>query len=551
MKRRQDKTADRTRADQRYETLAGLLAAYRTPVTIILFGLLLSLTLFFGTLVGHSRAKQREFMTQSTAAAAHMETALHALAVELEELSRALDAGIGETLALEIFTPDIADFNNAIGILHTGGRSAASHPDIARQVRRSLAAADAVPNRIEAPVIVPLPEQNTPGRHLALVQPLASQSGTLVFITTTLEQMMASGDDRLSTAWAVARLHGAPPELLSSGPLSAEADPLAPTVQSLLDTAPFQFVWLGTDAFAGLTVIYLPRRSFLLTIGPLPWMVLGFCLFATMAIGALALKDARRATDVRREVDLKTAELKRSHDIIAAKNEELARFAAHASHDLQAPLRAMQGMSSRLVERTHDLDDRSQDMLQRIHRGAERAQRLVQDLLSYTQADASRARPEPMNPADIVQEIEEALAVPIEESGATLRWKVDGHIQADRFLLTRALQNLVSNAIKYSGERKPVIEITLNCDNEGCTFTVADNGIGIKPEYFDRIFNVFERLHGADRYEGSGIGLALCKRVADLHDGRIWVESEPDAGSRFHLYLPHAAARPLSATNSA
>lgn len=551
MKQSQDSLANRTRAEQRYDTLVGLLAAYRTPVTIILFGLFLSLTLFFVTLVGHSRDKQREFVAQSAASAAHMETALLALTHELEELARALEAGIGESVALEIFAPGHTGINNAIGILHASGRSTASHPDIALEVRRSLQAPDSAPDRIEAPIIVRLPEQGPAGLHLALVRPLTDQSGNLVFMATTLEQMLARGEDGLSTAWAIARLNGAPPEILSRAPRQAGSGPPAPTVQRLLETAPFQFVWQGRDAFAGLTVIYLPRRSFLLSIGALPWMVLGFGLFATMAIGALALKDARRATDISREVELKTAELKRSHDIIAAKNQELARFAAHASHDLQAPLRAMQGLSSRLVERTPDLDDRSRDMLTRIHRGAERAQRLVQDLLSYTQADASRARPESMNPADIIQEIEEALAVPIEESGATLHWKVDGQIQADRFLLTRALHNLISNAVKYRDKRQPVIEITLDCDQAGCTFTVADNGIGIKPEYHERIFNVFERLHSSDQYEGSGIGLALCKRVADLHQGRIWVESEPDVGSRFHLFLPHAPALPPSAANSA
>ena len=181
----------------------------------------------------------------------------------------------------------------------------------------------------------------------------------------------------------------------------------------------------------------------------------------------------------------------------------------------------------------------------RINRGAERAQRLVQDLLTYTQADTAPINPEPVTAEELALEIEELLEAPLQESGGQLVWDFDAPVIADRFLLTRALQNLVSNGLKYRSEASPLVRITANRSARGSTLCVEDNGIGIDSTHFTRIFEVFERLHGQAEIEGSGIGLALCRRVADLHQGRIWLESEPGQGSRFYLFIPEPPADTL------
>ncbi|WP_300545165.1 ATP-binding protein [Maricaulis sp.] len=526
--------------DARYETLSGLLNAYRTPVTILLFGLIVSLALFFATLVGQSRAKEREFRNHAAARTAEISVSLESLAAELDELSRAMDAGLSADDAIAIFGPNRSGPVVGVGLAGEDNEMVATDRAVGRQVARALAAAEGTPAAQGGTQILQLPGGPQDDIHFALVRPLGGDHNLRAFVVSRFGALIRPIGARAETAWTIARINGhSPAYAFANRRFSADGPPPdMPQVQTVLNSAPFILSWRGQAPFDVIRIDMVPRRSYLLSVGFLPWIVLAFSMFATMAIGALALKDARRAEDIRHEVDRKTAELKYSRDVIAAKNEELARFAAHASHDLQAPLRAMKGISSLLVERRGEFDDRSQDMLRRINRGAERAQRLVQDLLSYTRADAAQVKPEPIEPDAIIREIEELLGPAIEECGGTLEWQIEEPVIADRFLFIRALQNLVANAIKYRSEEPPLIEVSARRHGQSVTICVADNGIGIDRKHFQRIFNVFERLHGNDAYEGSGIGLALCKRVADLHGGRIWVESEPGLGSRFHLYLP-------------
>lgn len=553
---RLDTLPPKTRSNERYETLTGLLEGYRTPVTIILFGLLVSLLLFFATLVGQSRAKEREFHNMAAARAAEISSGLMALQDEAEELAEAVRTGLTPRAAMAIFG-NTADDNTSsqildLGLLTPDGRNFSAVDPIGRRVARSLAGHQNGSAAADTPFVLRLPRGEAGEVRFALILPVDTGIVAHAYVVSDFDTLIRPMTAPADPAWYVVRFGDEAPlfALARNAAARAVVTPSMMGETTVVDTAPFSLRWTGAGAFEPITVEIVPRRAYLLGVGILPWLVLTFSLFATAAIGALALKDARRAEEIRREVDRKTAELRRSHDIIAAKNEELARFAAHASHDLQAPLRAMKGMSSLLVERKVDLDARSQEMLQRINRGADRAQQLVQDLLSYTKADAARVSPEPLQPDEIIEEIEELLGPAVEETGGALNWDLGCTIEADRFLFTRALQNLVSNAIKYRRDVPLQVNVSAAPHEAGSLICVSDNGIGIEPRHFQRIFDVFERLHGADEYEGSGIGLALCKRVAELHGGRIWVESEPGNGSRFYLYLPQAVRNRQTAADA-
>lgn len=524
-----------------YDTLAGLLDGYRTPIVIILFGLMVSLSLFFATLVSQSRAKERDFRNIAAARTAGIANGLHSLEDEAEEMIEAVRAGLSPQTIMAIFSEHDGHDASAVldlGLITADGEVFSAVPEIGDRLARQLAARQES-GRI-LPGLVVLPRSEGGSVQFALILQAGDGTQALSYAVTDFDRLISLVPGQTDPAWFLVRFGDAPP-VFALGRNEQVRQSSSPTMlgeTTLLDTAPFTLRWTASAPFDGLAVDVVPRRTYLLSVGGLPWLVLVFSLFATGAIGALALKDARQAELIRSEVRRKTAELEKSRDIIAAKNKELARFAAHASHDLQAPLRAMKGMSSLLVERKVDLDDRSQQMLRRINRGAERAQQLVQDLLSYTRADTSRVSPVMLTSDEIAGEINELLGPAVEDCGGKLVWALDHPVEADRFLFNRAMQNLVGNAIKYRGTRPPRITITSSAFEDGTLVCVSDNGIGIEPKYFQRIFEVFERLHGADEYEGNGIGLALCKRVADLHGGRIWVESTPGEGSRFCLYIP-------------
>ena len=525
----------------RYETLADLLDGYRTPIVIILFGLVVSLSLFFAALVSQSHAKERDFRNIAAARTSEIANGLRTLEDEAEEMVAAIRAGLPPQTIMDIFS-DPEERENAplldLGLITANGTIHATVPEIGGELSGQLAALQA--DTGTRPNLLRLPTGDNGGVRFALILPANDGTGALSYAVTDFDRLIGRMPGQDDPAWFLVRFGDTPPAFALGRNLQQQlaSSPAMLGEASLLETAPFTLRWTAPAPFDGLAVDVVPRRTYLLSVGVMPMLVLVFSLFATGTIGALALKDARQAELIRSEVRRKTAELKRSHDIIAAKNEELARFAAHASHDLQAPLRAMKGMSSLLVERKVALDDRSQQMLLRINRGAERAQQLVQDLLSYTRADTSRVSPEILSPDEIASEITELLGPAVEECGGQLAWSLDHPVEADRFLFSRALQNLVANAIKYRGTRPPRVTIASSAFEAGTLVCVSDNGIGIEPKYFQRIFEVFERLHGTDEYEGNGIGLALCKRVAELHGGRIWVESTPGEGSRFCLYIP-------------
>lgn len=246
----------------------------------------------------------------------------------------------------------------------------------------------------------------------------------------------------------------------------------------------------------------------------------------------LAIEDVTE----RRRVDQK---LRQYNEALQRSNEELQQFAYVASHDLQEPLRAISGYVQ-LLQRNYKLllDEKAHHYIAQAVDSAARLQALINDLLAYSRV-GSRGRP--FAACDCGEALRDALRdmeTLIAETGAQIVVDPLPIIEGDMPQLTSLFQNLIHNAIKYRGAHPPRVHIRVERQPESWLFSVQDNGIGIEPEYFERIFVIFQRLHTRREYPGTGIGLAVAKRIVERHGGRIWVESEFGAGSVFHFTIP-------------
>ena len=223
---------------------------------------------------------------------------------------------------------------------------------------------------------------------------------------------------------------------------------------------------------------------------------------------------------------------------LEASNKDLQQFAYVASHDLQEPLRMVSSYVKLLGDRYKGrLDTDADDFIGFAVDGATRMQRLVEDLLAFSRV-ASRAKAfEPTDMAEVFQEVLANLAPSLQSANATVEAGDLPPVLGDRSQLGQLLQNLVVNGVKFHGPEPPLVQVQAVRDGEGWRFTVADNGIGIDLAQAGRLFQIFQRLH-RDEYPGTGIGLAVCKRIVERHGGRIWIESEPGKGSRFHFTIP-------------
>ncbi|HIK11203.1 MAG TPA: GAF domain-containing protein [Oscillatoriaceae cyanobacterium M33_DOE_052] len=258
------------------------------------------------------------------------------------------------------------------------------------------------------------------------------------------------------------------------------------------------------------------------------------------------------------QAQLLEQETRQSQDL-ARSNAELEQFAYIASHDLQEPLRTV-GSFAQLLERRYQdkLEEKALRYIKFIVDGTTRMQTLVNDLLEYSRV-GTRGKPFQMTDCNAV--LDEAIANlegTIRKSGATVQgWRygdsdiTGGHyrrpkavsglpvVMADSGQLVQLFQNLIGNAIKYSRpDESPLVNVTAQRQEEEWRFRIQDNGIGIDPKHFDRIFQIFQRLHAQDEYSGTGIGLAICQKIIQRHGGRIWVESKPGFGSSFYFTIP-------------
>jgi PAS domain S-box-containing protein len=222
-------------------------------------------------------------------------------------------------------------------------------------------------------------------------------------------------------------------------------------------------------------------------------------------------------------------------------NKELEQFAYVASHDLREPLRMVTSYVDLLARRYGDvLDDDGKEFIGFARDGAKRMENLILDLLEYSRIGRSGKAKTLVDLGQAVAEAVAILGIAITDAGGQVEVGAGfPQILGHRDDLIRLFQNLIGNALKYrSAERAPLVKVSAARDGAATVIKVEDNGIGIAPEYFERIFGVFQRLHGRGDYEGTGIGLANCKKIVDQHDGRIWVESVPDQGSCFFISFP-------------
>jgi PAS domain S-box-containing protein len=255
--------------------------------------------------------------------------------------------------------------------------------------------------------------------------------------------------------------------------------------------------------------------------------------------------------DITERKRFEIALVERSEEL-ARSNADLEQFAYAASHDLQEPLRAVAGFVRLLEKRYTDrLDDKGREFIAFAVDGVVRMQALIDDLLAYSRVSTRGPQLEPTDATYAIIAALQNLRAAITESGGEVLYDPLPVVMADPGQLTSLFQNLIGNAIKFRAVAPPRIHVTAVKRSDDWLFCVQDNGIGIDPKYRERIFGIFQRLHTREEYAGTGIGLAICRRIAERHGGHIWVESTPGTGSTFYFTLLDAAADDLVRANQA
>jgi light-regulated signal transduction histidine kinase (bacteriophytochrome) len=230
-------------------------------------------------------------------------------------------------------------------------------------------------------------------------------------------------------------------------------------------------------------------------------------------------------------------------DELTRSNKDLKEFAYVVSHDLKEPLQVIKGFLMLFEKRYKDkLDEKANEIIRFAVDGAKRMQELIKDLLEYSQVGNRGKEFKPADCSLILNKAISNLKVSIEESGAVVTHDTLPTVMADAIQLSSLFQNLIGNAIKFHGSEAPMVHISTERKGDEWLFSVRDNGIGIDPKFADRIFAVFQRMHSSDEYPGTGIGLAICKKIIEHHGGRIWVESEPGKGATFYFTIPERQA---------
>jgi PAS domain S-box-containing protein len=252
--------------------------------------------------------------------------------------------------------------------------------------------------------------------------------------------------------------------------------------------------------------------------------------------GVVGWQDIRERLQFEERLRHFTAEVERS-------NRELEQFAYVASHDLQEPLRMVTGFLQLLEDRCKDqLDEKALEYIAYAVGGAGRMRGLIESLLEYSRVGGKVLECAPVNLEALLSDVLLLLKGRIEESGARITHDPLPELVGDGKQLAQVFQNLIGNALKFRGGRRPDIHIGAERQPEAWAFSVRDNGIGFDPAQSERIFELFQRLHSREEYEGTGMGLAICKKIVERHGGRLWVESTPGVGSTFRFTIPHDPA---------
>lgn len=295
------------------------------------------------------------------------------------------------------------------------------------------------------------------------------------------------------------------------------------------------------EIYYDITGRYQKLKNAILYFSLLPMlMMLVFLYVITMTIFKLD-KNILERKRAETEIIIYTEKLRIS-------NRELEEFAYIASHDLQEPLRKIMAFGDRLKDKyTQTLDDQGRDYLERMQNAARRMQNLINGLLTYSRV-ATKGQPfEPVDLSAVTKEVLSDLEVRIQEAGGTVEVAPLPTLAADPLQMRQLFQNLIGNALKFhKNDEPPLVKISVeliqdsedSADNKSCQIIVEDNGIGFDEKYKERIFGVFQRLHGKQEYEGTGIGLSVCKKIIERHGGKITAESAPGEGAKFIVSIP-------------
>ena len=252
---------------------------------------------------------------------------------------------------------------------------------------------------------------------------------------------------------------------------------------------------------------------------------------------------ARAFEHMLREIVLRQTELAHQAEELRRSNSELSHFAYVASHDLQEPLRMVASYLELLRRRYQGkLDAEADEFIGYAVDGATRMKTLINDVLGYARVSNSSLALRVVDVGKVARSAAVLLAGKIEASGAELSFGELPRVSADPPTIERLLTNLIDNAVKYHGAAAPRVALSSRRVGEFWEISVADNGIGIAPDFREKVFDIFTRLHSRDKYEGSGIGLAACRRIVERHGGRIWVAEAPGGGSIFTFTLPATPA---------
>ena len=315
--------------------------------------------------------------------------------------------------------------------------------------------------------------------------------------------------------------------------------------------------WGNVVARTGLVVLALAAVSVLgaqAALSParqgdvaLAMVVVGFLIAMRVGLGTVEAERLAQRTRERDRLAAVAAERERAEAVLARANGELARsnaelqqFAYVASHDLQEPLRMVSSYTQLLAKRYRGkLDADADEFIGYAVEGVTRMQQLIDDLLAYSRIGSQSKPLEPTDVGEVLRRTLANLEVAIAECGAEVVATTPmPTVLADPVQLTQVFQNLIGNALKYRAAATPRVEISAEARGGEWLFAVRDNGIGIAPEYFERIFLIFQRLHSRAEYPGTGIGLAITKRIVERHGGRIWVQSAPGEGATFTFTIP-------------
>ena len=286
-------------------------------------------------------------------------------------------------------------------------------------------------------------------------------------------------------------------------------------------------------------LVRLDREHVQAPINRLMWTVVGVGLLLVTPLAGFGVWASWRLVRDNRDLAQSRKALEESISELARSNADLQQFAYVASHDLKEPLRMVASYTQLLARRYKGkLDSDADEFIRYAVDGANRMQWLINDLLAYSRVTVQDKVFEEVDCNRVLEEVLSDLRVAVEESRAVVTRDPLPTVMADRVQLGQLFQNLIGNAIKFHGKEAPQVYVSAERRHTEWLFSVRDNGVGLDPEYAERIFVIFQRLHNREEYPGTGIGLAICKKIVERHGGRIWVVSQTGQGATFHFTLP-------------